>query len=97
VFVVEDSPNDRAWLVATGQEAVARCRAQRFDAMTLDLLLPDMSGRQLLEALRREGANRDTPVIVVTVIAERGVAAGFSIHAGAAGRRLPHPRRQRQP
>jgi CheY-like chemotaxis protein len=93
VFVVEDDPNDRAWLVgtlgragcavesvATGREAVARCRMQRFDAITLDLLLPDTSGRQLLEALRSEGANRDTPVIVVTVIAEKGIATGFPIH-----------------
>jgi CheY-like chemotaxis protein len=93
VLVIEDDPRDRAWLdetlasagyavqtAATGAEAVARCREQAFDAITLDLLLPDMSGLSVLKAIQAEGVNGEVPVIVVTVVAERGSAAGFRVH-----------------
>ncbi len=93
VLVIDDDPNDRLWLartlaqagyaveaVASGGEALRRCREQAFGAITLDLLLPDMSGRDILRALRSGGPNRDTPVIVVSVVAEKGVGAGFQVH-----------------
>jgi CheY-like chemotaxis protein len=93
VLVVEDSVSDRAWLVttltdagyavesaATGREALARCRVHRFDAITLDLLLPDVSGLEVLVGVRGDALNRETPVIIVTVIAEKGVGADFHVH-----------------
>jgi len=91
VLVVEDDPQDRAWLVrelagagygvetaATGGEALERCRRRTFDAVTLDLLLPDVAGFDLLHAIHATGPNREVPVIVVTVVAE-SVAAGFPV------------------
>jgi CheY-like chemotaxis protein len=93
LLVVEDDKNDRTWIVqtladagyaveavATGAEALARCRQQRYDAITLDLLFPDMHGREVLRAIRAEGPNRETPVVIVTVVADKGVAAGFHVH-----------------
>jgi PAS domain S-box-containing protein len=92
VLVVEDRPEDSAWLcatlgaagyvteaVVTGAAAIARCHARHYDAITLDLLLPDMSGRDVLKAARSGGPNRDTPVVIVTVIVEKGAAAGFHV------------------
>jgi PAS domain S-box-containing protein len=92
VLVVDDDPKDRAWLVRalglagyavesaeTGADAIERVRAQRFDAITLDLLLPDMSGLDVLRELRAGGLSADVPVIVVTVVTEKGVAAGFRV------------------
>jgi CheY-like chemotaxis protein len=92
VLVVEDDANDRAWIanalrktgygvetVATGSEALIRCREQRFDAITLDIMLPDMSGRAVLEKLRERGLNQQTPVVVVTVLAQKGVVAGYQV------------------
>jgi CheY-like chemotaxis protein/anti-sigma regulatory factor (Ser/Thr protein kinase) len=92
ILVIEDDPRDRDWLVDTlsragytietagsGAAAIARARTRAFDAITLDLLLPDMSGQEVLRAIRRDGPNRDTPVIVATVVADRGVSAGFEI------------------
>jgi len=52
--------------VATGAEALAALRAQRFDCMVLDLSLPDMSGFQLLDAIHRELGIDDLPVVVNT-------------------------------
>jgi len=93
LLVIEDDPKDRAWLertlrgagyavesAATGTAALARCRERRFDAITLDLLLPDGSGWDVLRELRAGGLNQEVPVIVVTVVAEAGAGVGFPIH-----------------
>jgi len=85
VLVIEDDPRDQAAIVhglveagyevealPLGARAIERCRARRFDAITLDLLLPDMSGLDVLASIRAAGENRRTPVVVVTVVARRG-------------------------
>jgi len=92
ILVIEDDVDDRAWIssalrragyavetVATGAEALVRCREQRFSAITLDIMLPDMSGRAVLEKLRERGLNQQTPVVAVTVLAHKGIVAGFPI------------------
>jgi signal transduction histidine kinase/DNA-binding response OmpR family regulator len=90
ILVVEDDPVERSWLVTTltdsgyrpeaatsGAEAIVLAREQKFDAVTMDLLLNDQSGWEVLSALRAEGLNRDTPVIVVTVVKEEESGAAF--------------------
>ena len=92
VLVVEDDAHEREWLasalshagyvvdaVATRAEAIARVSRRRYDAVTLDLLLSDGDGRDVLAALRLQGPNVDTPVVVLTVVAERGAVAGFEV------------------
>ena len=93
VLVVEDEDSDRGWLIQTlakagyeveaatsGAEAIERSRSERFDAITLDLLLPDMHGWEVLRSIRSEALNTDVPIIVVTVLADKTAAAGFAIH-----------------
>jgi PAS domain S-box-containing protein len=93
VLVVEDTVLDRELLVdtlaragyavetaTTGAEAIARCKERSFDAVTLDLMLPDMSGLDLLASLRTNGRARQTPVIVVTVAADHRLIAAFAVH-----------------
>ncbi|HMF50761.1 MAG TPA: PAS domain S-box protein, partial [Candidatus Saccharimonadales bacterium] len=92
ILVIEDDANDRQSIalalrtagygvetVATGAEALVRCREQIFDAITLDMMLPDMSGRAVIEKLRERGLNQQTPVVVVTLLAHKGLIAGFQI------------------
>jgi signal transduction histidine kinase/DNA-binding response OmpR family regulator len=92
VLVIEDEDRERASLVrilteagyavetaATGAQALARCNESRFDAITLDLILPDSSGVDVLRGIRASEKNRDVPVIVVTVVTERGAVAGFAV------------------
>jgi CheY-like chemotaxis protein len=64
---------------ASGAEAVDLCRSRAFDAVTLDLLLPDMHGRDVLRAIQSGGPNASTPVILLTVTAGRDAVAGFTI------------------
>jgi CheY-like chemotaxis protein len=63
----------------TGAQAQALGRARAFDAITLDLLLPDMSGLEVLRAIRAEGKNREVPVLVITVVTDAGAMAGFAV------------------
>src|SRR5207248_3432388 len=93
VLVIEDDSADRALLIdalaragyavesaGSGSEALALCAARKFDAISLDLLLPDMSGQEVLRRVRAgSGPNRDVPGGVVTVVAERGAMAGFAV------------------
>jgi CheY-like chemotaxis protein/signal transduction histidine kinase/HAMP domain-containing protein len=52
--------------VATGGEALAALKDQRFDCMVLDLRLPDMSGFELIEKLQKDLGKYDLPIIVYT-------------------------------
>ena len=47
-----------------GESALGIARAQPLDLILLDVMLPGMSGVELLRTLRREG--RDTPVIILS-------------------------------
>lgn len=71
---------------ATGAQALMLCRHHRFDVITLDINLPDASGFDVIHALRLEALSRSTPVIVISVSADKNLAAGFPL-AGV----LPKP------
>lgn len=52
------------WTANNGWEALERMRAEPPDCLLLDLLMPEMDGVQLLEALKAE--NIHIPVIVIS-------------------------------
>jgi CheY-like chemotaxis protein len=92
VLVREDNASDRGWIVAnleragymahsasTGAAAIRLLESRRFDAITLDLLLPDMTGWEILRRIRANSATHEIPVVIVTVLADEGVGVGFSI------------------
>ncbi|HVY49864.1 MAG TPA: PAS domain S-box protein [Minicystis sp.] len=92
VLVVEDDASDQQIIVsalvaagfevetaATGAQAIQAARARSFDAITLDLLLPDRSGREVLTAVRARGASRAAKVVVVSVVAEKGAVGGLAV------------------
>ncbi len=92
VLVVEDDPAEGDWLVRTltdagysadlvtrGSDAVERCRHRAYDAITLDLILPDMSGLDVLRSIRGNGKNTSTPVVIISVVAEREGVTGFPV------------------
>jgi PAS domain S-box-containing protein len=83
VLIIEDERIERTLLIrmlqnegfavemaGTCAEAVAKCRDQSFDAITLDMLLPDGDSKQLLEEIRAIEQNRTTPVIVISMVEE---------------------------
>jgi two-component system, cell cycle sensor histidine kinase and response regulator CckA len=86
LFLIEDQEEDallvRKHLERAGHQ-VTCCRTaadalivlghSHFDLVLLDYLLPDMSGKDLLQALKREGIN--TPVLMVTGEGNENLAA----------------------
>jgi CheY-like chemotaxis protein len=89
VLVIDDEPAI-ARLIATrlapfevdatvahsGQEALALLRGERFDAVTLDILMPGMSGFEVLRQLRADPELRALPVVVVSVFSGNEALAG---------------------
>jgi signal transduction histidine kinase/DNA-binding response OmpR family regulator len=87
VLVVDDDPTVRSLLAKTlekegyrvisarnGVEALALAREHRPQAITLDVLMPQMDGWRALKELKADVELRDIPVIMVTVLNERGMA-----------------------
>jgi len=66
---------DNGWrgIVATrGAEAVSLARERRLDAITLDILLPDIDGWRVLDRLKGDPSTRHIPVQVITTEDEAG-------------------------
>ncbi|MGH9458666.1 MAG: response regulator [Thermoanaerobaculia bacterium] len=55
-----------ALLAGSGHEAVRVARETRPDVILVDLNMPDMSGRETIEALRKEPGLERTPVLILT-------------------------------
>ncbi len=68
----------RTHVVHTGTEAVAAARALRPAAISLDILLPELDGWDVMSRLKADADTADIPVIVVSVIdnPELGMALG---------------------
>jgi signal transduction histidine kinase/CheY-like chemotaxis protein len=91
VLVVEDDPaaaellirqieraGFRTQVARTGNQALAEARVQQPAAITLDILLPDLDGWEVLTRLKNDAATSKIPVIVVSVVdnPELGIALG---------------------
>jgi len=81
VLVIEDDPSTArlldvclarmglsVTLAAAGFEALIRLRDEAFDAVVLDLKLPDIDGFSLLRRIRANPAFERTPIFVVTAM-----------------------------
>ncbi|WP_411285432.1 response regulator [Lapillicoccus sp.] len=65
--------------VRDGEEGLEAVRALRPVALILDIKLPGMDGWDVLHALKQDAAIAGTPVVVVSVLPERG--RGFALGA----------------
>nr|WP_210737407.1 response regulator [Cellulomonas hominis] len=78
--VVSDGVSALAYLRKEGEHADARTP----DLVLLDLNLPRMDGREVLEAMKSDDALRSIPVVVLTTSeAEEDVVRSYSLHANA--------------
>jgi two-component system alkaline phosphatase synthesis response regulator PhoP len=79
VLVVEDEANIRELVAlhlrleeltpveaADGTTALELTRTRRFDLLILDLMLPGLDGVTLCRAIRRDSANTQTPILMLT-------------------------------
>ena len=78
--VVSDGVSALAFLRKEGEHADAPTP----DLVLLDLNLPRMDGREVLEAMKNDDALRSIPVVVLTTSeAEEDVVRSYSLHANA--------------
>ncbi len=54
----------------TGNSGLAMISDQAFDLLLLDLMLPEMTGSELLAKYRQTASGKDTKVIILTNISE---------------------------
>jgi CheY-like chemotaxis protein len=60
----------RVFTAASGEEGMELARSEQPDLITLDLMMPGMSGWEVLHALKEDSATRSIPVVVVSIVAE---------------------------
>jgi signal transduction histidine kinase/CheY-like chemotaxis protein len=63
-------------IASSGEEALERLRAEHFDAVTLDILMPGMDGFEVLRQIRADLELRSTPIVFVSVFSGREELAG---------------------
>ena len=63
-------------IVHDGEAALVALRGEHFDAMTLDVLMPGVSGFEVLRELRADERLADLPVVVVSVFSGREALSG---------------------
>ena len=79
VLVVDDEPANRMWLAnalepagftvlpaAGGREAIEMAKSEKPDFVLLDLMMPEVTGFDVVEALRADASTRETPILVLT-------------------------------
>ncbi len=80
-------PRYRFVEAADGVEALALAREDRPDLIVLDVMLPGLSGIEVLEQLRDDAALRSLPVVVITAWSHAEVEA----HVAGADRFVSKP------
>jgi len=68
--IVGSLPRMAITLAATCDEAVLHVGSGHYDLILLDLLMPGIGGLEVLKIIRTSVANRKTPVIIVSVLAD---------------------------
>jgi PAS domain S-box-containing protein len=85
VLVVEDNPTNQlvalavlegadiiAEIAGNGKEAVAAIRRGRYDAVLMDIQMPEMDGYEATRKIRRDPRFTDLPIIAMTAHAMKG-------------------------
>jgi PAS domain S-box-containing protein len=86
VLVVEDNPQAsellsryldsggfRVEIARTGTEALVKARELKPMAVTLDILLPEIDGWEVLTRLKQDEATRNIPVVIASVVDNHGL------------------------
>ena len=55
---------------ANGIEALAAIAAQNYDLVLLDIMMPELDGFGVLEALKRDGRINELPILVISALSE---------------------------
>jgi CheY-like chemotaxis protein len=82
VYLLRENLGEAGYRVVgalSGDDGLAKARALRPFAITLDIMMPDKDGWEVLRQLKADPATRDIPIIVVSIIDNRDL--GFRLGA----------------
>jgi signal transduction histidine kinase/HAMP domain-containing protein len=65
-----------ATIALSGEDALAKLHEEHYDAVTLDILMPDMDGFEVLRQIRGDRELASTPIVFVSVFSGRQELAG---------------------
>jgi len=67
-------------IVTRGAEVLAKARCERPDLISLDVMLPDVNGFEVLRQLKADPKTKDIPIVITSIVAdqEKGFALGAS-------------------
>jgi CheY-like chemotaxis protein len=68
--IVTQEMGARVMLAGTCEEALRLAQHEKYDVILLDLLMPGIGGYEVLRRVRVQGANRATPILVVSVMSD---------------------------
>jgi len=107
ILVVEDDPDVAhllsvmlrhagyvADIAGTGQAAFDALANARYDALTLDLMLPDIAGLEVIRSLRSQAETAALPILVISAKMEEGRLAVHDTLAGVEWLAKPVDERQ---
>jgi CheY-like chemotaxis protein len=60
------SPDQHVEVANSGREALQRIAEQKPDLLITDIMMPEMSGLEVVSALRGQEATKDLPIIILT-------------------------------
>ncbi len=65
-----------------GKNTMQQVKTHQPDLILLDMLIPDMSGYEILEQLKQDSETKDIPVVALSVSSERerSLTAGATVH-----------------
>ncbi|MCZ7406064.1 MAG: response regulator [Candidatus Methanoperedens sp.] len=76
-----ESDNYKVVEAYTGDGAIRKARSEIPDLILLDLMLPDMTGYEICNKLRKDPLTRSIPIIMLTGLGETGRIAGLDLGA----------------
>ncbi len=72
IKLVLEEEGYHVFTASDGKEALHVAMNEELDLMILDIIMPELSGREVLQHLEQEECQKDTPVIIFTAI-DQGV------------------------
>lgn len=75
IYVILSGEGYEVVSAVTGHQALALARKHQPNAMTLDLSLPDLDGREVLRRLKADDNTKNIPVIVLSAFSDVLVGA----------------------
>ncbi len=76
-----ESDNYKVVEAYTGDGAIRKARSDAPDLILLDIMLPDMTGYEICNKLRKDPLTRSIPIIMLTGMGETGRMAGLELGA----------------